>query len=91
MKQLASQLLRTTVGSHDNNAVGDELRRLGDELAGLGGQDVDPSFVLRTAAFSPMSVTLSDLEPLRATSNVFKSIMSTRPSFYRLQLFLPCL
>jgi len=54
MKQLSSQLLRKTMGCHDDNALGDELRRLGDDLAQLRGQDVDPSFVLQTAFFDDL-------------------------------------
>jgi len=46
---------------HDNNALSDELRRLGGELAQLRGQDADPSFVHQTAFFAT-PVTLSDLE-----------------------------
>jgi len=54
MKQLSSQLLRKTMSCHDDNALGDELRRLGDELTQLRGQDVDPSFVLQTAFFDDL-------------------------------------
>ena len=70
MKQLSAQLLRLTMSCHDNNALGDELRRLDDELVQLGGRDVDPAFIVQTAVFNAISLAVSSLHYDTATDLV---------------------